>query len=223
LSASQRQESVAIIAMAKIKSEENGISAFERKRLENIAANQAILKELSTTAKKIIPKALPKPATPRKRAIPVKKEPCRPTRTSSRLAGLEADSEVAKRKAEDNAELARDEAKAKRMRVAGDLNLSDIAVEGTKWNKSENFLTEIMRGAQPYERTFHEEDIRETTDESLKSLREKMSGLELYDTWEPNGKIYRLISKSCSEADSVHRHQNHPRTYLLPWLPSSTG
>jgi len=194
LNASQSQESFAIIAMAKVKAEENGISAFERKRLENIAANQAILKDLSTTAKKAIPRPSPKPTTraPRKRAAPVKKEPAIPTRTSSRLAGLEAEGGAAKRKADDTAELARDEEKAKRMRVAGDLNLSDIAVEGKKWKKDENFLTGIMRGAQPYERTFNEEDIKETTDESLKSLREKMSGLELYETWSPNGNISLL-------------------------------
>lgn len=164
------------------------MSAFERKRLENIAANQAIMKDLSTTAKKIIPKtAAPKPPrskTPRKREPPVKKEATRPTRTSSRIAGLEADGEGAKRKFEEEFQFAQDEAKAKKMRVAGDLNLSDIAVEGKKWT---NDLTSIMRGAQPYERTFDESDIKTTTDQELKSLREKMSGLELYKTWEPNG------------------------------------
>ena len=43
-----------------------------------------------------------------------------------------------------------------------------------------------MRGAQPHFRTFTEDDIKETTDEGLKALREKMSGLELYEGWEPN-------------------------------------
>ena len=43
-----------------------------------------------------------------------------------------------------------------------------------------------MRGAQPHFRTFTEDDIKETTDEGLKALREKISGLELYEGWEPN-------------------------------------
>ncbi|KAL5354193.1 Sterol 3-beta-glucosyltransferase [Pseudogymnoascus australis] len=175
---------------AKMEPKDSKMSAFERKRLENIAANQAIMKDLSTTAKKIIPKtAAPKPPrskTPRKREPPVKREATRPTRTSSRIAGLEADGEGAKRKFEEEFQFAQDEAKAKKMRVAGDLNLSDIAVEGKKWTNDNNFLSSIMRGAQPYERTFDDSDIKTTTNEELKSLREKMSGLELYKTWEPN-------------------------------------
>lgn len=175
----------------KMEPKDSKMSAFERKRLENIAANQAILKDLSTTAKKIIPNTAapkpPRPKAPRKREPPVKKEAARPTRTSSRIAGLEADGEGAKRKFEEEFQFAQDEAKAKKMRVAGDLNLSDIAVEGKKWTNDNNFLTSIMRGAQPYERTFDESDIKTTTDKELKSLREKMSGLELYKTWEPNG------------------------------------
>jgi hypothetical protein len=171
--------------------EKPGMSAFERKRLENIAANQAVLKDLSTTADKIIPKSAPKPAAraARKKTAPIKKEIVRPTRTSSRIKGIEADSETHKRKAEEEYEVAKEEAKAKRQRVTGDLDLSDIVLEGKKWKKSENFLSDIMRGAQPYERTFTEDDIKETTDKGLKALREKMSGLELYETYEPNRKI----------------------------------
>lgn len=172
--------------MPPVKKEMPEMSAFERRRLENIAANQAILKDLSTTAEKMMPKAIhitkPKP-TSRKRAAPVKKEPVQPTRTSSRLAGLEADSETAKRKAEVEETFA---AATKRLRVSGDLNFGDVVVEGKKWNRGEDFLTGIMRGARPHHRTFTEDDIKETTDEGLKSLRERMSGLQLYEGWEPN-------------------------------------
>lgn len=176
--------------MAKTKNEKPEMSAFERKRLENIAANQAILKDLSAAAEKIIPKPALKPAAPRapRKKVAVKKEAVRPSRTSSRIAGIEADSETAKRKAEDEYELAKETARAKRQRVTGDLDLSQIVVEGKKWNKSDNFLSSVMRGAQPYERTFTEDDIKQTTDKGLKALREKMSGLELYDTYHPNRK-----------------------------------
>jgi hypothetical protein len=181
------------------------MSAFERKRLENIAANQAILKDLSTSAEKIIPKPVSKPksTTTRKKATPVKREEPRPTRTSSRIAGLEADSETAKRKAEVDYEFAKEQAKAKKQRVSGDLNFNDIVVEGKKWNKDDNFLSGIMRGAQPNVRTFTEDDIQETTDEGLKALREKMSGLQLYKGYEPN----RMYDPTHSEifADSSQR------------------
>jgi WD repeat-containing protein 76 len=40
--------------------------------------------------------------------------------------------------------------------------------------------------AKPYERTFHEETIRETSNKDLKALRERMSGLQVWDQWEPN-------------------------------------
>jgi hypothetical protein len=61
-----------------------------------------------------------------------------------------------------------------------------MVVEGKKWNKDDNFLSGIMRGAQPNVRTFTEDNIQETTDEGLKALREKMSGLQLYEGYEPN-------------------------------------
>src|SRR5579871_2256652 len=105
--------------MTRAKSGKPEMSAFERKRLENIAANQAILKNLSTAAEKIIPKPAPKPAAhraPRKKAV-VKNETVLPSRTSSRIAGIEADSEIAKRKAENEYELAKETARAKRQRV----------------------------------------------------------------------------------------------------------
>jgi WD repeat-containing protein 76 len=169
------------------------MSAFERKRLENIAANKAILKDLSNAADKIIPKPVPRPNASasrgsRKKAAPVKKEVIRPTRTSSRLAGIEADSETAKRKAEEEYELAKESERAKRLRVSGDLDLSDIVVEGKRWNKGDSFFSGIVRVAQPYERTFTEIDVKETTDKELKALREKMSGLDLYEAYTPNRK-----------------------------------
>jgi WD repeat-containing protein 76 len=179
--------------MAPVKKEKAEMSAFERKRLENIAANQAILKDLTTSAEKILPKPAPKAkstTTSRKRTAPVKREEPRPTRTSSRIAGFEADSETLKRKAEVEYEFAKEQAKAKKQRVAGDLSFNDIVVEGKKWNKDDNFLSGIMRGAQPNIRTFTEDDIKETTDEGLRTLQEKMSALELYQGYEPNRKYH---------------------------------
>lgn len=166
------------------------MSAFERRRLENIAANQAVLKDISATAKKIIPdKPTPKPSAPKKKAKsqPVKREAPRPTRMSSRLAGIDADNETLKRKMEVEAETEAAKAKAKKLRVNGDLNLGDIVVEGKKWVGSFDGLSGIVRGAQPGVRTFTEDDVKETTDRGLKDLREKMNRLQLYEHWAPNG------------------------------------
>lgn len=174
--------------MPPVKKEKPEMSAFERKRLENIAANQAILKDLSTTAQKIAPAPAPRAKTtaPRKKTTTVKKEQARPTRTSSRLAGAEADSDTLKRKAEVEEEYTKVTEVAKRIRVSGDLNYKDLLVDGKNFNKDDNFLSGIMRGAQPNVRTFAEEDIKETTDEGLKALRKRMGGLQIYEAWEPN-------------------------------------
>jgi len=187
-----------IFKMAPIKKEkvEATMSAFERARAQNLAVNQAMMKDLSTSAERMMPKPAgrPKSTTTRKKPTPMKKEEVRPTRTSSRIAGLEADSETAKRKAEVEYEFAKEQAVAKRQRVSGDLNFSDIVVDGKKWSKDDGFLSGIMRGAQPNVRTFTEDDIKETTDESLKALRERMSGLRLYEGYEPNRLCHKILN-----------------------------
>lgn len=169
--------------------EEKGkISAFERKRLANIEANREVLTDISKTAKKVIPdKPAPAPKRKTRKSEPVKREYARPTRTSSRLAGLDADNETLKRKMEVEAESQAAVAKAKKMRVSGDLDLGDIAVEGKKWDNGITGIKGLIRGAQPGVRTFTEDDVKETTDQNLKELRERMTGLKLYEHWSPQG------------------------------------
>lgn len=177
-----------------IKKESDGkISAFERKRLANIEANREVLTDISATAKKVIPaKPAPKPTArrPARKSEPVKREPTRPTRTSSRLAGLQADDGTLKRKMEVEAEAQAEVAKAKKMRVSDDLNLGDIVVEGKKWGSGIDGIKGLVRGAQPGVRTFTEDDVKETTDKELKGLRQRMSGLKLYEHWAPNGGLH---------------------------------
>ena len=176
------------------------MSAFERKRLENIANNNAILNDISTTAVKLeTPKPKPKPArssTPKVKREPIKRESLRvATRQSSRLAGLDASSEVLKRKLEVEAETESEKARAKRNRVSGDLSLGDIKVEGRKWENGLDGMAGLKglglysRGAEPGVRTFAEDDVKETTDKSLKELRMRLSGLKLYEKWPVNGKF----------------------------------
>ncbi|KAI5460330.1 WD repeat-containing protein [Mariannaea sp. PMI_226] len=165
------------------------MSAFERRRLENIASNRAILNSAVEVAKTIAAKTPPAKAPPsrsRTRSTTVKREPTRPTRMSSRLAGLDADNETLKRKMEVEAETAAEVAKAKKMRVNGDLSLGDISIEGKKWEAGVSGLKGLVRGAQPGVRTFSEDDVKETTDKGLKDLRLRMSSLKLYEHWTPN-------------------------------------
>ena len=174
-------------------SETNGakpMSAFERKRLENRQANTELINELSTVAKKVIPAApspSAKPSRSKRKEPPPPREPSRRTRASARLAGIEADSDVKRRKFEEEMEEEKAKQQAKRMRVSGDLELGSIGVDGKKWENDVEGLKGIFRGAQPGYRTFTEEDVKETTDKDLKALRERMGGLNLYEKWLPNG------------------------------------
>lgn len=165
-------------------------SEFEKQRLANIAERDALLRKLTQEAqqaglysKAAIPAAQHGQKRPAKRKEPpakrVKKEEVVPRRTSSRLAGIQADSEVAQQKAEEQYEKAKEAERERRQRVTGDLKFSD----GTSLIGTDVLLKGV---AKPYERTFDESDIRETTDKDLKALRERMSSLELWEAWEPN-------------------------------------
>jgi len=173
---------------------DNSLSEYELQRQEKIAKNQALLKELQLNAASagLAPKATPSRAAPaaksRKVTSRVKKEvqALGPRRTSARLQGIVADSEVAKRKAEEDYEAHREADKVKRQRVSGDLKLGDVVVVGGQhWNQAGNWLGSVGP-AQPYERTFTDEDIQSTSNKELRELREKMSGLALWEDLEPS-------------------------------------
>ena len=170
------------------------LSEYEEQRRANIAERDALLRKLALDAADA--GLAPKPAKSstsgqkaqrKKSAVKKAKEEVVPRRTSSRLAGIEADSEKAKRKAEDDYAAAQEASRIKRQRVSGDLKLSEIVVAGQEWSKSEDFFGGVVqRGARPYERTFGDTEVRETSDKELRRLREKMSALELYPSFEPN-------------------------------------
>lgn len=167
------------------------LSDYELQRQEKIAANQALLRQLQLDAASAglapsKPKSVASSGAPKKKK-PVQKikEEVLPRRTSSRLKGIVADSEVAKRKAEEEAEAFQEAQRAKRQRVSDDLNLSDIVVAGKGWNQSGNFPS-IVGPARPGERTFSAQEVKDTSDKELRALREKMSGLELWEGFEPN-------------------------------------
>ena len=89
-----------------------------------------------------------------------------------------------KRKAEEEHEARREADKAKRQRISEAFNFGDILVAG-KGGDAMTSLLNVVGPANPYERTFDEDDVKETTDKELKALREKMSGLELWTEYEP--------------------------------------
>jgi hypothetical protein len=165
-------------------------SNFEKQRLANIAERDALLKKLTQEAHQagLYTKPASKNSTtgtskPKKKPAPraKKEEDAGPRRTSSRLLGIQADSETAKRKAEDEYEQQKEVARIKRQRVSGDLNFGEIAVNGTLLGTDT-----LLKGvAEPYKRTFGDDEIRHTTDKDLKKLREQMNGLELWNAWEP--------------------------------------
>lgn len=182
------------------------MSEYELQRQANIAERDALLKSLNLDADTVglafrsVVKTPTNNDRSRKKKTAVKKikEEVLPRRSSSRLAGLTADSEVAKRKAEDEYVAVQEAVRAKRQRVSGDLDLKDIVVAGKQWDKSENFLVDVVnRGAKPYERTFGKKEVKETSDKELKALREKMSGLELYEGFEPNSTVIEIMYMDC--------------------------
>ncbi|KIW03107.1 uncharacterized protein PV09_05752 [Verruconis gallopava] len=167
------------------------LSEYERKRQEQIAKNKALFDSLALDALQsgLAPAAAKKTAAstgrPKSKPKPKVKDEVVPRRTSSRLRGIEADSEVAKRKAEEERQLMEAEHRAKRQRVSGDLHAKDILVSGKDWDMHGNFLS-VVGPARPYERTFGEQDIKETTNKELRELRERMSGLQLWENVEPS-------------------------------------
>jgi hypothetical protein len=105
-------------------------SDFEAQRLANIAERDALLKKLTQQAHSSgLYTAKPRTTTngtshtkrPAAKKVKRDPEPAAPRRTSSRLAGIQADSEVAKRKADDEYEAAKEVELAKRVRVTGEL------------------------------------------------------------------------------------------------------
>ncbi|KAJ5770060.1 uncharacterized protein N7511_002111 [Penicillium nucicola] len=174
------------------------ISDFEKERLANIAERDALLKQLMLDNKSaghfMTPPKPPGSGGPKskKRAPPkprIKKEDedNTPRRTSSRLKGLVADSEVAKRKAEDEHDALREAERAKRIRRTDSFTQADMFVAGQKLTGADLIGVDVItKGvAKPYERTFDNDDVEKTTDKDLKAIREEMSGLKLWEAWDP--------------------------------------
>ncbi|KAI1495776.1 WD40-repeat-containing domain protein [Biscogniauxia marginata] len=162
------------------------LSAFEARRRANVANNAKLLKETAELGAKMRKAAAPPPKStaPRKRkaAEPVTRTRTIPTRQSARLAGADAESNSVKPEDIPKALGLRE---PKRTRTSGDLVLSKLQVEGQRWSNTDA-LASFAQGAQPGVRTFTDNDIKDTSDEKLLSLRKGMNELKLYEGWQPN-------------------------------------
>jgi len=174
--------------------EKPSLSDYELQRQEKIAKNQALLQQLQLDAQQtgIGPKKKSQAKSSssnagqkRKRPVEKVKEEHVTRRTSARLQGIVADSEVARQKDEADNEAFAEQQRAKRQRVSGDINLVDAVVNGRTWNKAGNWLT-AFGPANPGERSFSAQDIKDTTDTELRELRQRMSNLGLWEGAEPN-------------------------------------
>lgn len=201
------------------------LSDFEQQRLANIAERDALLKKLTLESQSSGLFASPKtPSTngtkPKRRAPPkvkIEEEIITPRRTSSRLKGIAAESEVAKRKADDEYEAMREADRAKRMRRTDSFSQADMFVSGQKLSADSLIGVDVItKGvAKPYERTFGADEIDKTTDKDLKALREEMNGLQLWEAWDPQSKNITPLHRGCTVLTpgvfACNRNQDHPR------------
>ncbi len=194
----------------------NGLTAWERRRAENAKVNNEILNSISKTSAKVFGPVQSTAPTKKKpsrkaKAEPVKRELPIATRRSARVAGLDADPETLKRKLGVDLEYGLGEsaaqtAREKRLRVSGDLNLSDMQVDG-RWQGSLAGLTGLTKmaptGAQPGVRTFtyDEDEGEKTTDKTVKALRQEMNSLQLYEKFEVKGMCIQVQQRPSQAAD----------------------
>lgn len=156
---------------------------YEQRRQENILKNKLLLQQLQldtvTLASKKKRRAPSKPTTRKKKDTSAPVEPV-PRRQSSRLAGIPAESETVKRRYEEEAAAYVEAERAKRMRVSEDATFDVAGIDLT------------LRGDR-YKRTFTDEDVKNSENQDVKKLREKMMRLKLYERWAPNGGLLIVI------------------------------
>jgi hypothetical protein len=149
-------------------------SALELRRQANLAKRDAAFKSLEKLAPSIrVKRPSPSSTAPRQRPKPKEKAAPLPTRTSSRLKGIAAESEVAKRKSEDELTMRNDLERLKRRRFEGDVKL-----EGD----NNVFLAPLK---VPNEPTFDVKDI-DYTDKDFKELSERLNDLHVFEGVDPN-------------------------------------
>ena len=135
----------------------------------------------------VAPKLPKKKALPSKRSKPrAPKEPRRiqPRRTSHRIAGIAADSEVAKRKADEEAEQLAIQEQAKKVRRSGVLQLAQM-LQSEEQVEDATKLLQSLTGV-PLSSIKIERENGDHAVASLTDRRTALQGLEMYSRFEPN-------------------------------------
>ncbi|KAI5293272.1 hypothetical protein KEM52_005692 [Ascosphaera acerosa] len=197
--ASENDQETGLTKTTEPRAEMSELSEVEKERLANIRERDELLRKLHQEALSsglILPasplspghKRSRKAATPHKR---VKREPAespRPTRSSARLRGLQADSEAERQKYEAEQEAVRDEERRRRMRVSGDLKVEDIVVGGTRWNNELKGLGISPSSDATRWRAVKEEEEEEkppvAVGKELAEVRDRFHRLRVWDQWE---------------------------------------
>ncbi|KAK9476268.1 WD40-repeat-containing domain protein [Lipomyces japonicus] len=169
---------------------------YERQRRENIERNNALLRELelqslgSSIGPRVTTKRPPQASKPtdatvkraKKKALPVvKREKLPPAvrRTSARLAGIQADSETARIKSEQDDAARREKEQQERQRKGGDMKFEDISQHGiaTLWT-----FDDATSNGDASNGDVEENKIAG----DIVTLRKDLSALKLYSEFPPN-------------------------------------
>jgi len=133
-----------LLSLTMVRNSAPELSEFERKRQENIARNKILLGELELTATEtgLAPKKRKLASTSSsaskkaKRSSAKPKENVQPTRTSSRLRNIPADSEIARLKAEEERQAQQAAERAKKQRISDDVDFNSLPISGKHRNIS---------------------------------------------------------------------------------------
>lgn len=181
-------------------SSSDDFSDYERRRQENILKNKLLLQQLQldtvVLGSKKRRRAPSKPTPRKKKDSSVEYVP---RRQSSRLAGIPAESETVKRKYDEEIAAYAEAEQAKRKRVSEDTTFDVTGIDFT-----------LKRDR--YVRTFTDEDVRNSENQDVKKLREKMMGLKLYERWEPNSELLvasSIFLRLVTNILSLHRTQDY--------------
>jgi WD40 repeat protein len=188
------------------------ISDLEKRRLENIARNEQLLKELELKGigDEIftdVRKSAGRTTSPKKkRPLPVKKEPeITPRRKSRRLEGKKAESEIEKENAQLQLVLDKKTAEEDRARKEGQMNLSEIVNRGD-WSQTLDVLSDL--GSKVSQGDYFDNIIYDNPD--IKSARANLSHLSLMDKVDPNN-----IKVTTERIFSVEFHPSTDKRLVL--------
>lgn len=147
------------------------------------------VREIGIQSLNIAPKLAEKRTASAKSSAPKKKvkkekvtQSIAPRRTSARLAGIIADSEVVHRKQEEEAAAQRELERLKRLRRSGDFRLADLGDDEVDVDSMQLMLRELAR--VPFDRAEFERETAGVRKE-LKQIRKEMGEMSLFSRWQP--------------------------------------